>query len=122
MVSRDAIEIFLARARSRARVEAALRIFALAAASLFALLLLLAWLAQHTGPAAYWPVVTTGVLLAVTLGAAFFGTFLPYRRLKADTAVARMVGARHPPLASDLLSAVELVPSDAAGATAGSDD
>ncbi len=110
MVSRDAIEIFLSRARTRARAESALSIFALAAASLFVLLLLLAWLAQYTGPAAYWPVITTGVLLAVTLGALFFGALRPWLRLKTDTAVARMVGARHPPVASDLLSAVQLAP------------
>lgn len=108
MVPRDAIENFLARARIRARAESAVRVFALAATILFATLLVLAWLATRTGPAAYWPLVTTGVLLAVTLSAAFLGGFLPWRRLKADTAVARLVGARHPPLASDLLSAVQL--------------
>lgn len=108
MVSRDAIEIFLARARTRARAESALRISALAAAAFFLVLLFLSWLAKHTGPAAYWPVVTTGVLLAVTLGAVFLGGFLPWRRLKTDTAVARMVGHRHPAVASDLLSAVQL--------------
>jgi hypothetical protein len=38
----------------------------------------------------------------------------PLRRLRSEQAVARFVGRRHPPVASDLLSAVELaVPADA---------
>ncbi|MCG5054613.1 MAG: DUF4175 domain-containing protein [Myxococcales bacterium] len=108
MPTRDGTGEFLARARVRARAAAALRVFALAAALLVFVLLGLAWAAHRIGPAAYWPTVTTGVLLAVTLGAAFFGVFRPWRRLKSDTAIARLVGVRHPPLASDLLSAVQL--------------
>ena len=108
MVSRDGIGHFLARVRKRARTLTALRIFALAAMGLAGVVFVMAWLALRTGPAAYWPTITTTVLLIGTLLAAFFGGLLPWSRLKTDSAVARLVGQRHPPLASDLLSAVQL--------------
>lgn len=115
MVPRDGIGLFLAHARKRARALFAVRVFALAAMGTAALLFLMAWLAVHTGPAAYWPVATATVLLVGTLTAAFFGGLRPWRRLKTDTAVARLVGAVHPPLASDLLSAVQLTAAPAPG-------
>jgi len=50
------------------------------------------------------------VALALVIGGVLLGAILPYRRWRPDSAVARYVGRREPPLASDLLSAVELGP------------
>ena len=117
MVYRDGIGHFLARARKRARTLTALRIFALAAIGLAAVVFGMAWLALQTGPAAYWPTITTTVLLIGTLLAAFFGGLLPWSRLKTDSAVALLVGQKYPPLASDLLSAVQLARQVPAGSS-----
>ena len=55
-------------------------------------------------------VLSAGGLLAggVIVGALVIGFFVPRRRFSDDAAVARWVGTRHKPVASDLLSAVEL--------------
>ena len=64
--------------------------------------------ASHIGPAGFWPKVTATVLIILTLLGVCAGAFGPIRRLRSEVGVARFVGRRHPPLASDLLSAVEL--------------
>src|SRR5688572_25692720 len=48
------------------------------------------------------------VVGCLIVGALVIGFFVPRRRFSDDAAVARWVGTRHKPVASDLLSAVEL--------------
>jgi len=96
----------------------ALRVFAWVAAGLSTLVFFLAWTALQTGPASYWPTITTAVLLFGTLTFATVGVVLPWQRLKTDTSVARFIGKKHLKIASDLRSAVELAdrPNDASSA------
>jgi hypothetical protein len=108
MVPSDRIGHFLAQARRRTRTLVALQVFALVSAGVAASFFLLAWAAMQTGPAAYWPTITTGVLLFGTLTFAALGVVLPALRLKTDTAVALLIGRKHLKIASDLRSAVEL--------------
>ena len=70
--------------------------------------LLMALCAAYTGPASFWPKVTGTVLIILTLRGLALAALGPVRRLRSERGVARFVGRRHPPLASDLLSAVEL--------------
>src|SRR5688572_11423241 len=52
---------------------------------------------------------TAGLIVGcLIVGALVIGFFVPRRRFADDAAVARWVGTRHKPVASDLLSAVEL--------------
>ena len=52
---------------------------------------------------------TAGLVVGgLVVGALVLGVFVPRRRFADDAAVARWVGTRHKPVASDLLSAVEL--------------
>jgi hypothetical protein len=46
--------------------------------------------------------------MLVVVASVIIGFVVPRRRFAADTELARWVGTRHPPIASDLLSAVEL--------------
>jgi hypothetical protein len=108
----ETIRRFLRAVRRRAALEAALRAGSLTTAGVLAALLILALCAVHTGPATFWPTLTIGVLLVLTGAGLGVGWLWPLRRLRTDGEMARYVGRRHPPLASDLLSAVELrVPS-----------
>jgi hypothetical protein len=104
----ETIRRFLRAVRRRAALEAGLRAGSLTTAGLLAALLVLSLCAVRTGPATFWPTLTVGVLLVLTVVGLGVGCVLPLRRLRSDGAVARYVGRRHPPLASDLLSAVEL--------------
>ena len=104
----DSIRRFLGAVRRRALLAAGLRAGSLTTAAILLSLLVLSLCAVKVGPAAFWPTVTVGVLLILTGGGVAFGWLVPVRRLRTDRAVARYVGQRHPPLASDLLSAVEL--------------
>ncbi len=116
------IQDFLGRVRGRARAEALARRLALVGLAVIFLLAAMALGAASTGPTALWPVLTTRVLPAVTVSVLLALVVIPWRRLRSDRAVAVLVGQRHPPVASDLLSAVELAaPSPLTPATPGHD-
>jgi HAMP domain-containing protein len=104
----ETIRRFLRAVRRRAALEAGLRAGSFTTAALFAALTVLSLCAVRTGPATFWPALTVGVLLVLTGVGLGVGCLVPLRRLRSDGAVARYVGQRHPPVASDLLSAVEL--------------
>jgi hypothetical protein len=106
MASLGDIYGLLARVRRRMRIEAGLRHAAWAAAALVVAFTLLALVATHTGPASYWPVITTTVLLLFTVFFLAFGVVLPWRRSRTDTSVAHHAGRVLPELSSDLRSAV----------------
>ncbi len=76
--------------------------------ALVATLLLLALSAAGAGPAFSWPYVAFGAIVVCIAIWLTLGFVRPARALEDSTAVARLVGLRHPALASDLLSAVEL--------------
>jgi len=104
----ERIRRFLRAVRRRALWAAGLRAGSFTTAAGLAVVLALALCAVRVGPAAFWPTVTTVVLLVVTGVGIAFGWLAPWRRLRSERSVALFVGRRHPPLASDLLSAVEL--------------
>jgi hypothetical protein len=104
----DRIRSFLRGVRRRAYWEASLRLGGITLATILVTLLVMALCASHVGPAGFWPKVTVTVLIILTLLGVCAGAFGPMRRLRSEAGVARFVGRRHPPLASDLLSAVEL--------------
>jgi hypothetical protein len=104
----DRIRSFLRGVRRRAYWEASLRLGGITLATILVVLLVMALCASHIGPAGFWPKVTATVLIILTLLGVCAGAFGPIRRLRSEIGVARFVGRRHPPLASDLLSAVEL--------------
>lgn len=105
---RDRISAFLTAVRRRAIRESVLKATALTAAALLLAVLALALLAVRLGPATFWPSVTALVLLLLTVAGVGLGWVVPARRLRSSRAVATLVGRRHPAVASDLLSAVEL--------------
>ena len=110
----ERIREFLRAVRRRALLTAGLQAGGFTSAALLLALLGLALCAVRVGPATFWPSLTGGVLLVLTGGGLALGCVGPLRRLRSERGVARYVGRRHPPLASDLLSAVELaVPADA---------
>ncbi len=99
---------FLRVVRRRAALEATLRWGGTTLAAALALILVMALVAARVGPASFWPGLTGTVLSFVTLLgviALFFGSL---RRLRSWRGVAIFVGRRQPPIASDLVSAVEL--------------
>jgi hypothetical protein len=104
----DRIRSFLRGVRRRAYWEASLRLGGITVAAMLVALLLMALCASHIGPAGFWPKVTTTVLTILTLLGVCAAALGPIRRLRSEIGVARFVGHRHPPLASDLLSAVQL--------------
>ena len=108
----DRIRGFLRVVRRRAYWEASLRLGGITLATMLLILLLMALCASHIGPAGFWPRVTFTVLTILTLLGVGAGAFGPFRRLRSELGVARLVGRRHPPLASDLVSAVELSSSE----------
>ena len=82
---------------------------ALGVAALALLLPLLAVVVRPGPAASFAMLAAAGVLGALGLITAIvLGTISPGRRWQSDGAVARFVGTRRPPLASDLLSTVEL--------------
>ena len=85
-----------------------MRTGAYALAGLLVALSVLALAAALAGPAASWPFVALGTIAAFIAGGVALGLVRPSRAFAEPAALARMVGERHPPLASDLLSAVEL--------------
>ncbi|MBN2575446.1 MAG: hypothetical protein JXP73_12855 [Deltaproteobacteria bacterium] len=108
MSDTERIHSFLRRARSRALVEIGVRTGAYALAVLIVAFCGLALAALLAGPAASWPFVALGTIAACVAGGVALGFVRPSRMFADPAALARMVGRRHPPLASDLLSAVEL--------------
>ncbi len=104
----DRIRSFLRGVRRRANWEVALRLGGLTIAAMLVAVLLMALCASHTGPAGFWPRVTFTVLMILTLSGVGIAALGPIRRLRSELGVARFVGRRHPPVASDLVSAVEL--------------
>ncbi len=102
------IRTFLASVRRRCLLESGLRAGGVAVAALAAALLILALAAARVGPASFWPAVTALVLVVGVLAGLVLGVIRPAATLRSDGAVARFVGRAHPPLASDLVSAVEL--------------
>ena len=108
MTDSERINSFLRQARSRALLETGIRTGGHAFAILVLVILLLALAAALTGPAVSWPYVTVGTIVACVASGIALGFVRPSRVLDEPTAIARLVGKRQPPLASDLLSAVEL--------------
>jgi hypothetical protein len=108
MSEMEQIRGFLDAMRRRLLVRAALETVGFGAAVMIAVLLGLAVAAAAVGPASFWPTLTAAALAALVLGAVATGVLRPARRLRDERAAARRAGALVPPLASDLLSAVEL--------------
>jgi hypothetical protein len=104
----DRIRTFLAALRRRVLVRAVIETAGLGAAVVVVALLGLAIAATAVGPAGFWPTLTIVAVAALVLGSATIGVVRPVRRLGDDRATARRAGALVPPLASDLLSAIEL--------------
>ncbi len=124
MTDRERIHSFLRQARSRALLETGIRAGGYALAILVVALLVLALAAAMTGPAVSWPYVAFGTIAACVAGAIALGLVRPARTLEQPSEVARLVGKQRPPLASDLLSAVELqsAPAGDTGISAGMTD
>jgi hypothetical protein len=118
MTDSERIHSFLRRARSRALLEMGIRTGGNAFTILILALLVLALGAVAAGPAASWPYVAFGVIAACVAGGVALGFLRPSRVFAEPATLARMVGQRHPPLASDLLSAVELQAAQTGGAEA----
>ncbi len=121
MTDRERISSFLRQARSRALFETGIRKGGYALAVLIGAFLLLALWAGASGPATSWPYVALATVAACAGGGIAFGFLRPSRELSRPVAVARLVGRRRPPLASDLLSAVQLQSSHAFGREASSE-
>ena len=102
------IQAVLLAMRRRTLLRAALQTAGLGLAAMLLALLGLAASAAAVGPAGFWPLLSVVVLAALGLGALAFGLFRPARQLKSDRAAALLVARLHPPVASDLVSAVEL--------------
>jgi hypothetical protein len=117
----ERIHAFLGRARGRALLEIGVRVAAHALSALLIVLLVLAVVAALAGPAASWPYVALTTIAMFVIGGAALGFVRPARVFAEPTALARLVGQRHPPLASDLLSAVELTAARTGGALASPD-
>ena len=99
---------FLQAVRRRATLEAALRWVGATATTALILLLVMALAASRVGPASFWPKLTGTVLTIVTLLGVTALFYSSVRQLRSWRGVAVFVGRRQPPLASDLVSAVEL--------------
>ncbi|HEY1555671.1 MAG TPA: hypothetical protein VGF94_12625 [Kofleriaceae bacterium] len=111
-VSRTSIPNYLARVRALVLRHEARRTglygFAALAGIVLVLPLVGAVIGAHRGPGL--AVLAIGGIAAaiVVAGSVVLGLVAPRRRYGADADVARWVGRRHPPVASDLLSCVEL--------------
>lgn len=116
MTDSERIHRFLEQARNRALVEGAVRTGGYTVAVLGGLFVVLALIAALAGPAASWPYVAFGSIVACLAAGAAIGYVRPARVLEDPAAVARLVGKHRPPLASDLLTAVELEAARTAGA------
>jgi hypothetical protein len=110
----ERIRSFLDAMRRRLLFRAAIETAGWGAAAIIAVVLGLAAAAAAVGPAGFWPTVTAAALLALVVASVAAGVLRPARQLRDERAAARRAGALVPPLASDLLSAVELGDGDAA--------
>jgi hypothetical protein len=108
MTEMERIRSFLAAMRRRLLLRAAIETAGFGAVAMIAVLLALAAVAASVGPAGFWPTLTTASLLALTLAAIAAGLWRPARQLRDERAAAHRAGTFVPPLASDLLSAIEL--------------
>ena len=108
MTDIERVRLFLRQVRRRALLMFGLRTAGFTVAAMLATLLLLGLMAAWIGPATSWSAVTVVTLLTLLLSGLGLGLGLPARRLRPMRSVAAFAGQRHPPLASDLLSAVEL--------------
>jgi hypothetical protein len=113
----ERIRHFLRLVRRRVLLVSGLRAAGLTFVALLAGLVVLALLAAWVGPSPSWSAVTSLVLLVILLAGLGLGLGLPAHRLRSLRAVAIYTGRRHPPLASDLVSAVELDVGDGRGAS-----
>jgi hypothetical protein len=114
----ERIRSFLAAMRRRLLLRAFIKTAGFGAAGLLVALLALAGAAASVGPAGFWPTVTTVTLAVLALTALTTGVLRPARLLRDDRAAARLAGSLVPPLASDLLSAIELGDAEAGAGTA----
>jgi len=110
--SRTSIPGYLARVRALVYRHEALRAALLGFVALAGLALvvpLIGWLLVGTRTAAVTVLSSAGLVAAlVILSGVVLGVVAPRRRYGKDRDLARWVGSRHSPIASDLLSAVEL--------------
>jgi hypothetical protein len=104
----ERVRLFLRQVRRRALLVLGLRAAGFTAAAMLATLLLLGLTASWIGPASSWSTVAAVAFVTVLLCGLGVVWGLPARRLRSMRATAAFAGQRHPPLASDLLSAVEL--------------
>lgn len=115
--SRTSIEGYLARVRELVYRHDALRAILLGFAALGALAItvpLVGFLVVGSRATALAVIGTAGLAAAlVVLGVVVLGVVAPRRRYGRDRELARWVGNRHAPIASDLLSAVELAAAPA---------
>ncbi len=111
--SRHSIPTFLARVRALVYRHEAIRAGLLAIAALGALAIVLPLTGHLAGASRAFSlaVASIGGLVAmlVVIGAIVIGVVAPRRQYAGDPELARWVGTRHKPVASDLLSSVELV-------------
>ncbi len=113
----ERVRHFLRLVRRRALLVLGLRAAGLTVVAMLAGTILLALLAAWRGPSHSWSVVTGLVLFAILFVGLVWGLGLPAHRLRSLRAVAVHAGRRHPPLASDLVSAIELDDRQGAGAS-----
>jgi hypothetical protein len=104
----ERIRTFLAAMRRRLLVRAVVETAGFGATTLVVAVLALAAVASAVGPAGFWPTLTMVALAALALAALALGVLRPARLLRDDRSAARRAGSLVPPLASDLLSAIEL--------------
>jgi hypothetical protein len=118
MTEMERIRGVIAAVRRRLLWRAAIETAGFGAAALAIALLALAGIALSVGPAGFWPTVTSAIATLFVLVALTYGVLRPARALRDEQAAARRLGAMLPPLASDLISAVELDAAAAAAARA----
>ena len=110
--SRTSIRTYLARVRALVYRHEARRATLLAIAAIGVLTVLMPLLGIVAGPSRATALALLGfgglIAMLIVIGAIVIGFVAPRRRFGADRDLARWVGGRHPPIASDLLSAVEL--------------
>ena len=114
--ARSPITAYLARVRALLVRHEARRALLYALAALGAIALLLPLIGHVVGARqAALAVLSIGGLAAllVVIAALVLGYVVPRRRWEADTALARWIGRRHAPIASDLLSSIELADATA---------
>ena len=114
----ERIQSVLVAMRRRTLLRAALQTAGFGLAAMLVALLALSLSASAVGPAGFWPLLSVVVLAALGLGALVVGLLRPARRLRGDRAAAGLVSRLYPPIASDLVSAVELGSPDVMPETA----